>query len=143
MTLNHLNRRLSSAGFVALLLAALASCEDDPTPPEDPKLTGEWTGTVTLPQNLTAAITLGLSEDDSGNVTGTMTYTVLGQTGSGPVTGTHNYPNVVLSLKLEIAGTELTGKYEAKLTTKDRMDGTFRTDDGVISGALVMDRKTT
>ncbi|MDE2974684.1 MAG: hypothetical protein OXU64_08210 [Gemmatimonadota bacterium] len=146
MTIMRLNPRLSLAVLPTLLLAGLASCGDDEMKPEeDPTLTGEWTGQVevTIPDlgSVTAMVTLGLTEDDAGMVTGTMTWNVLGQTGTGPVTGTHKYPDVSLNLSVTLAGMELTGKYEGKLTTDDRMEGTFSTDDGSISGPMALTRK--
>lgn len=146
MTIMRLNPRLSLAVLPTLLLVALASCGDDKMEPEeDPKLTGEWTGqvAVTIPGggSVQAMVTLTLSEDDAGMVTGTMTWNVLGQMGTGPVTGTHKYPDVSLKLSVTLDALELSGKYEGKLTTDDRMEGTFSTDDGSISGPLVLTRK--
>jgi len=135
-------RQLAPWGFLTLAFVLLAGCGDDePMPPEDPKLTGTWTGQVDV-LGSPADIKLEVTEDDDGKVTGTMTYTVLGQSGSGPVTGTHNYPNVMLNLKITFAGQELTGSYTARLDTDDpdRMEGTFRTDDGTITGSLAMER---
>ncbi len=138
--MTRLNQRSSLAGLLALFLVAFAGCNDD-TEPEDPKLTGEWTGTVTL-GIFSATITLGLDESDTGEVTGTMNWEVPGQpTGTGPVTGTHSYPDVTLNLKVALGTQELTGKYVAKLTTEDRMEGTFSTDDGNITGPAVLTRK--
>ena len=76
-----------------------ASCGKVTT--EDPKLTGEWTGQVTSPEpDLSAEVRLELTENDAGEVTGTITWTVAGHSGSGPVIGTHNYPDVSLSLTI-------------------------------------------
>ena len=127
MTTAHLTRRISLAGLLTLFLVLVVNCGGE-TEPEDPKLTGEWTGQVSLGA-IQAAIALALDEDDAGAVTGTMNWTVAGTTGTGPVTGTHNYPDVSLNLKIEVLGQELTGKYVAKLTTEDRMEGTFGPDD--------------
>ena len=138
--MTRLNQRSSLAGLLALFLVAFAGC-DGGTEPEDPKLTGEWTGQVTLGL-FSATITLGLTESDTGDVTGTMTWTVAGQpSGNSDVSGTHNYPDVTLNLKVALGPQELTGKYVAKLTTEDRMEGTFSTDDGSITGPAVLTRK--
>jgi hypothetical protein len=134
MTVTHLKKpRLSLAGLASLLLVVFASCGDDEMKPEDPKVTGEWTGQVPI-NPLQASVTLMLTEDDAGAVTGTLTFSVAGQGGSGPVTGTHNYPDVSLNLQIEVLGRPLTGKYAGRLATEDRMEGTFSTDDGTISG---------
>lgn len=144
MNITRSNRRLPAAGLLTLLLIFFAGCGKETEPEEDPKITGEWTGQVTLPVpgNPQAMVTLNLTENDEGMVTGMMTYSVAGQGGSGPVTGTHDYPDVSLNLKITLLGQELTGKYVAKLVTDDRMEGTFSTDDGSIMGALTMDRKS-
>lgn len=139
MNMTHLSRRHALGGLLTLSLAFLPGCGDDPEP-EDPKLTGEWTGQVATPAG-PASVTLGLSENDAGDVTGTMNWVFQGQPGSGPVTGTHNYPEVSLNLKIELFGMELTGKYEGRLTTEDRIEGTFATDDGSITGSVVLTRK--
>lgn len=135
-------RQLAPWGFLTLVFVLLAGCgKDDPVEPEDPKLTGTWTGQVDV-LGSPADIKLEVTEDDDGKVTGTMTYTVLGQSGSGPVTGTHNYPNVMLSLQITFGGMELTGSYAARLDADDpdHMEGTFSTDDGSITGSLAMER---
>ena len=134
--MTHSNRRLSLGRLLALSLVFLPGCGDDPVEP-DPTLTGEWSG-----QFRTAAIAMGLSENDAGEVTGTMTWTFLEEMSSGPVMGTHNYPDVSLNLQIEVLGRPLTGKYAGRLATEDRMEGTFSTDDGTISGSLAMKRKT-
>lgn len=140
MNMTHLSRRHALGGLLTLAMALLPGCSDE-MEPEDPKLTGEWTGQVTLGA-ISAAVTLGLSESDTGEVTGTMTYAVGGTpAGSGPVTGTHEYPDVTLNLKIEALGQEITGKYVARLTTEDRMEGTFSTDDGSITGPATFTRK--
>lgn len=143
MNIIRSNRRLPAAGLLTLVLILLAGCSDD-VEPEDPKVTGEWTGQVTLPLpgSPVAMVTLKLTEDAEGMVTGTITYSIAGQGGSGPVTGTHNYPDLSLNLKITVLGQEQTGKYVAKLVTDDRMEGTFSTDDGTINGALTMNRKS-
>lgn len=142
MTAKHFDTRLSAAGLLTCLLVLLAGCGTDP---ENPQLTGTWTGQVqfTVPGGPTvpASITLSLTENDAGAVTGTMTYEVLGQSGSGPVTGSHKYPDVSLSLSITLAGEPLTGMYTGKVTAADRMEGTFTTDDGSFSGPLVLTRQ--
>lgn len=133
-------RQLAPWALLTMALVFLAGCGGDkPTPPEDPKLTGTWTGQVDALGN-PADVKLELTEDDDGAVTGTMTFTIAGQSGSGPVTGTHDYPNVSLKLKINLVGSELTGSYTGRLATDDRMEGTFRTDDGAITGDLTMER---
>lgn len=144
MNMTRSNGRLVRGILLALSLVLLAGCGDDPVVEEDPKLTGTWEGQVALPVpgNPVAMVTLTLTEDDEGKVTGTMNYSVAGQGGSGPVTGTHNYPDVSLNLSIQLFGQELTGKYVAKLVAEDRMNGTFSTDDDSIEGDLTMTRKS-
>jgi len=141
MNMTHLSRRHALGGLLTLSLAFLPGCDGNTEPEDDPKLTGEWTGQVTLGP-FSATITLKLSESDAGEVTGTMTWEVPGSpAGSGPVTGTHNYPDVTLNLRVTLLGQERTGKYVARLTTDDRMEGTFSTDDGEIMGPATLTRK--
>ncbi|MDE2761615.1 MAG: hypothetical protein OXQ94_05720 [Gemmatimonadota bacterium] len=139
------NGRLVRGTLLAFSLVLLAGCGDDPVVEEDPKLTGEWTGQaeLTIPGfgSVPVMVTLGLSENDAGMVTGTMTWNAVGQTGTSPVTGTHKYPDVSLNLSVTLAGTEVKGKYEGKLTTDDRMEGTFSSEDGSITGPLALTRK--
>lgn len=142
MTIMHLNPRLSLAVLSTLLLVVLASCSKKMETEEDPTVTGEWTGQVSVGL-IEASITLKLTEDEAGAVTGTLTYSVAGQEGSKPVTGTHNYPDVSLNLQIELGGNQLTGKYVAKLVSEDRMEGTFSTDDGSVSGPATVTRKST
>lgn len=139
MNMTHLTRRHALGGLLTLAMALLPGCSDE-MEPEDPKLTGEWTGQVTTPFG-PASVTLGLSESDTGEVTGTMEWVFQGQPGSAPVTGTHDYPDVSLNLKIELLGMEVTGKYTGRLTTEDRIDGTFASDDGGITGSVVLTRK--
>ena len=140
MTMTHLNRRLSLGRFLALSLVFLPGCGDDPVEP-DPTLTGEWSGQLSGLSS--ATIALGLTENDAGDVTGTMTWTAQGEMGSGPVMGTHNYPDVSLNLQVVLFGMPWTGKYVARLVTEDRMEGTFSTDSGPIPAtAVTMERKT-
>lgn len=52
----------------------------------------------------------------AGAVTGTMTFDVAGQSGSGPVTGNHEYPEFSLIFGIALAGEKLTGRYAGKAT---------------------------
>ena len=142
MTVTHMKkRRLSLAGLASLLLVVFASCGE--MKPEDPKVTGEWTGEVLINPEM-AAITLVLTEDDAGAVTGTLTVSVAGQEESGPVTGTHTYPDVSLDLQVPLFGKEYAGTYVAKLVAEDRMEGTFSIDDRIrISESATLARKGT
>lgn len=140
--MTRLNQRISLAGLLALFLVVLASCGEE-MEPEDPKVDGEWTGQVTTPLG-TVALELGLSENDEGEVTGTMNWDLLGQTGSAPVTGTHKYPDVTLTLSIMFGGAELTGSYTAKLNMEgNRMEGTFTSADGTVTAPVTMTRKVT
>ena len=143
MTMTHSNRRLSLGRFLALSLVFLPGCGDDDPVEVDPTLTGEWSGQVALGGGASATIALGLTEHDAGDVTGTMTLTLAGDMSSGPVMGTHNYPDVSLNLQIVLFGMPWTGKYVARLVTEDRMEGTFSTDSGPIPAtAVTMERKT-
>ena len=137
----QLNRRLSLGGLFTLMLVFFAGCGDDPVEPEDPKLTGMWKGQVEF-QGQSATFTFNLSEKDDGAVTGTVTYEIAGITGSGTVTGTHTYPDVDLRIRITFLGRTGAGSYKAKLTTKDKMDGNFRSDDGELAGPLSMERSS-
>jgi len=144
----HVNRRsLPGArglpgGLLALSLVFLANCGGG-TDPEDPSLSGEWAGQITLP-GLQASIVFGLAEDDAGAVTGTMTWTQQGGPPlAGIVMGTHTNRNVLLNMEIALMAESLRGKYEARLATDDRMEGTFASDDGQITGSLNMERQGT
>ena len=142
MTVTHLKKpRLSLAGLASLLLVVFASCGDDEMKPEDPKVTGEWTGQVPI-NPLQASVTLMLTEDDAGAVTGTLTFSVAGQGGSGPVTGTHNYPDVSLNFLVAWGGEHM-GTYVAKLVAEDRMEGTFSVNTLALSESATLARKST
>ena len=111
--------------------------------PEDPKLTGEWVGQLTLMGN-SATYTFNLSEKDDGTVTGTVTYEVSGITASGTAMGTHIYPDVELHIETSFSGSPpfLGSSYKAKVTTRDKMDGIWRTDDASIDERLTVERSS-
>lgn len=143
MTATRLNRRFALSVVLTPFLVPIASCGDDKIEPEDPKLTGEWTGQVTFPEpDPSAEVGLELTENEAGEVTGTITWTVADNSGSGPVTGTHNYPDVSLNLTITWFGEKLTGRYVAQTVSDDRMEGTFSSDDGSITEPLAMTRKS-
>ena len=123
------------------MLVFLASCGD--MEPEDPKLTGEWVGQLTAMGN-SVTYTFNLSEKDDGTVTGTVTYEIAEIRASGTAMGTHIYPDVELRLQTSLSGRPpgVGSSYKAKLTTKDKMDGTFQTDDGSIEGPLSVERSS-
>ena len=136
--MTHLYRRLSPAGLLALSLVFLTSCGE--TDPEDPNISGEWSGQITVP-GFQASINFGLTENDMGAVTGTMTWTQQGAPPlDGTVMGTHTNRNVLLNMEIALMAESLRGKYEATLKTDDHMEGTFASDDGQIMGSLNMYR---
>ncbi len=82
--------RMNLLPLLAVLIIACGG--DDPVEPEpDPSIAGEWTAQVA-----DAMLALTLTESASG-VGGSASVSIQGFTIQGPVSGTYQYPNVMLA----------------------------------------------
>ncbi len=153
MTAQHSHTCLSAAGLVTCLLALLAGCGTEPE--KGGLLAGTWIGQTefTVPGGPTvpASITLVTVETSvpRGIVKGEIIIEAAGQTGCGPVTGNHEYPDFSLDFNFALAGEEVTGGYVGKATIHNctskfgrpewcGMEGTFTTHVGTFSEALTL-----
>lgn len=108
--------RLVPPYLVPAVFLAIAACSDS-TGPEAPSLTGQWSGTS---QGITLTVTL--SEDASGALSGSGTFSVTGGAIAVTITGSHAHPAV--SFTLTANGIE-DSNYSGTVTSPDRIDGSL------------------
>jgi hypothetical protein len=103
--------------FAALLLVAVAGCGSETLAPVT-KVDGTWNGSGGSVQ-----LSLGLSQDDAGNVSGNVG--MVGQLGlvQGTASGTFIYPN--LQLTIDIPGLEPAIYFGEMSATSAEIDGTL------------------
>ncbi len=108
-----------------LALALSSSCWDGTAEPENPTVTGSWTG---------AGVSFGtveswrfrLEESSDGAVTGSFSIRVGRLVFSGTAVGAHVYPAVSLDLDMVFFGTVVSGAYQGQVISPDSIDGRVR-----------------
>ena len=101
------------------VIVALAGCNGDASGPDQPELTGNWAGRFTNAVLGQGNLTLTLSQDSDGLVTGNWSLTGDGGNREGTVAGSHHHPDVLLALEGD-SGTLL---YTGQTDSNDRIRG--------------------
>lgn len=110
------------------MLTAIAlspGCWGGPAEPENPKVTGNWTGTG-VSFGTAESWRFSLEESSDGAVTGTFSIRVERLVFSGTVGGTHAYPTVSLDLDLVFFGQVVSGTYRGQLVSEESIEGQVR-----------------
>ena len=101
------------------VIVALAGCNGDASGPDQPELTGNWAGRFTNAVLGQGHLTLTLSQDSDGSLTGNWSLTGDDGNREGTVAGSHHYPDVLLALEGD-SGTLL---YTGQTDSNDRIRG--------------------
>ena len=104
--------------------------------PTTPSMTGKWTGSTTI-LKIDASVVMDIEESESGSLSGDATFD-LGPIGkfSGPVSGSHDHPDVHLSAQID----KYTGSYDGTFSGDDTVNGTVEIA-GLASGQLTLHRQ--
>lgn len=123
--------RTLTAGVLALMLAATACGDDEPTEPATPTVNGTWTGTAG-----DFSFSLTLSETDAGAISGSGTATADGDPISVTITGTHAHPDVSLTMtSTGFADLNFTGEFSGDDSIHGSLNGS-----GFNNFALTLER---
>ncbi|MCY3678570.1 MAG: hypothetical protein F4Z31_22330 [Gemmatimonadetes bacterium] len=116
--------------LVALLsVAALSSaCENGTVEPENPTVTGNWVGTGVSAGAL-EEWSFDLEEAPAGTVTGSFVLRVERLVFSGTLSGTHEYPALLLDLDMTFFGQIVSGSYRGQLTSPESIEGEYQLVD--------------
>ncbi len=115
--------RVVRRALIVAVIVALAGCNGDASGPDQPELTGNWAGRFTNAVLGQGNLTLTLSQDSDGSVTGNWSLTGDGGNSEGAVAGSHHYPDVLLALEGD-SGTLL---YTGQTDSSDRIRGFLNT----------------
>ncbi len=113
------------------LLAALAlsaGCGEGTAEPENPVITGNWTG-ISTSFGAVEDWTIQLEESGEGTVTGKFTLRIERLVFSGDVSGTHTYPSVSLDLRMRFFGELVTATYLGQLVCCESITGGYQLFD--------------
>ena len=124
-----LARMLLATAFVASAPVWVACSSDDPTAPAPVLITGSWTGPIQTPSGPICPLDPTITEDNTGNVTGTADLQAPCALVTFTVTGTNNTGGVSDSVELTL--TDPTGVliFNGNFDGVDAMSG-FTTGEG-------------
>ena len=105
-----------------LALALSSACWGGPAEPENPTVTGSWTGTG-VSFGTAEGWRFRLEESSDGTVTGTFSIRVERLVFSGTVDGAHTYPAVSLDLDMVFFGQVVSGTYHGQLIAAESIQG--------------------